>query len=64
MAVLNDAAPKCAICGQPVEIDVSKTDSNGAAVHKNCYVAKVGARKKQRENPKAHQDTNDSGPRP
>jgi hypothetical protein len=35
------SAPICAICGKPVELENSKTDSNAEAVHEECYVAKV-----------------------
>jgi hypothetical protein len=38
-------APICVICGSPVEIETSKTDSNAEPVHEECYVAKVAARK-------------------
>ena len=30
----------CSICGKPVELEVSKTDSHGEAVHEECYPAR------------------------
>jgi hypothetical protein len=30
--------PYCAICEQPVNLEESKTDEHGHAVHENCYV--------------------------
>ena len=38
-------APLCAICGKPVEIEISKTDSNAEAVHEDRYAAKIAARR-------------------
>jgi len=29
----------CAICDKPVELETSKTDEQGRAVHEECYVA-------------------------
>jgi hypothetical protein len=37
--------PVCVICGKPVELETSKTDSNAEPVHEECYAAKVAARK-------------------
>ena len=33
--------PACAICNKPVQLETSKTDENGRAVHGECYVLKV-----------------------
>jgi hypothetical protein len=35
----------CAICGKPVEVEKSNTDSNGYAVHEECYAKKLAAKK-------------------
>lgn len=37
--------PLCSICGKPVELETSKTDSNAQAVHKECYARKIESRK-------------------
>jgi hypothetical protein len=31
----------CAICRQPIDLKTSKTDSEGEAVHEDCYVHKM-----------------------
>jgi len=36
--------PYCAICEQPVNLEESKTDEHGHAVHENCYVWTVELR--------------------
>ena len=33
--------PACSICDKPVQLETSKTDENGKAVHGECYVLKV-----------------------
>jgi hypothetical protein len=33
--------PACAVCNRPVQLETSKTDENGKAVHGECYVLKV-----------------------
>jgi hypothetical protein len=38
-------APLCAICGNPVVLETSKTDSNAQAVHEECYARKIESRK-------------------
>jgi hypothetical protein len=38
-------APLCSICGKPVELETSKTDSNAEAVHEECYARKIESRK-------------------
>jgi hypothetical protein len=35
----------CVICGKPVDLKTSKTDSNAEAVHEECYLAKQAAKK-------------------
>jgi hypothetical protein len=40
--------PNCAICAQPVSLEVSKTDEHGQAVHENCYVWTVELKKPRR----------------
>jgi hypothetical protein len=44
-AIANQAAisppVSCAICGQPVALELCKTNENGRAVHEKCYIAKV-----------------------
>ena len=31
--------PLCPICNEPVELETSKTNEAGKAVHEDCYVA-------------------------
>lgn len=38
----------CAICRRPVNIEESKTDEHGHAVHENCYVWTVELKKPRR----------------
>jgi hypothetical protein len=33
--------PACTICNRPVQLETSKTDENGRAVHEECYVLKI-----------------------
>jgi hypothetical protein len=37
--------PLCSICGKPVVLETSKTDSNAQAVHEECYARKLAERK-------------------
>ena len=37
--------PLCAICKQPVSLESSKTDEYGSAVHEECYVSTLVAKK-------------------
>jgi hypothetical protein len=37
--------PLCSICHKPVELETSKTDHNGKAVHEECYSAQFSQRK-------------------
>jgi hypothetical protein len=39
---------RCAICSEPVNLEESKTDERGQAVHENCYVWTVELRKPRR----------------
>jgi hypothetical protein len=46
----------CSICGRRVNLETSKTDEDGQAVHEECYVRKIAAsvslsRKNQSKNP-------------
>lgn len=34
-------APLCSICGKPVELETSKTDSHAEAVHEEGYACKI-----------------------
>lgn len=36
--------PLCPICGKPIVLETSNTDSNGEAVHEECYAAKIAAK--------------------
>jgi len=36
----------CAICGNPVKLEESKTDERGKAVHESCYLTKMSGRVK------------------
>jgi hypothetical protein len=38
--------PICSVCNGPVELEISKTDDQGKAVHEECYVVKVTAKEK------------------
>ena len=40
--------PHCAICNESVNLEESKTDESGQAVHENCYVWTVELRKPRR----------------
>jgi hypothetical protein len=40
----------CAICKEPVNLEESKTDEHGRAVHENCYIWTV---KKSKDTSKA-----------
>jgi hypothetical protein len=37
-------SPTCPICHKPIEIESSKADEDGHAVHKDCYFLKVKTR--------------------
>jgi len=33
--------PTCSLCNEPVELETSKTDEDGKAVHEECYALKL-----------------------
>lgn len=37
--------PKCSICNKPVTLETAKTNELGRAVHEECYVLKVCAKR-------------------
>jgi predicted amidophosphoribosyltransferase len=37
--------PICSICGEPVNLQTATCDEHGKAVHEECYVQKILARK-------------------
>lgn len=37
--------PRCTICNQAVDLNESKADQDGHAVHEDCYVAALSAEK-------------------
>jgi hypothetical protein len=37
----RDGQPACRICGEPVNLQIAKSDEDGKAVHEECYVLKV-----------------------
>ena len=41
-------APRCAICNESVNLEESKTDERGKAVHENCYIWTVELKKPRR----------------
>ncbi len=36
----NTTPLQCAYCNQPLELETTKTDEDGRAVHEECYVSK------------------------
>jgi hypothetical protein len=42
---LPPLAPPCSICHKPVDLETSKTDSKGQAVHEWCYSAHIAQAK-------------------
>jgi len=36
-------APLCAVCNQPVPLELAKTDEAGRAIHDECYLHKVSS---------------------
>jgi hypothetical protein len=38
---LPPLAPLCSICHKPVDLETSKTDHQGKAVHESCYSARL-----------------------
>lgn len=45
MLTPNLHLPICGICKKPVELETSKTDEYGTAIHEECYASKVALRK-------------------
>jgi hypothetical protein len=37
-------SPLCCICHTPVQLEISKTDENGHAVHERCYLLRLRLR--------------------
>ena len=37
----NKHSPLCPICNELVELEKSKTDEHGKAVHEDCYIAAI-----------------------
>jgi hypothetical protein len=35
------STPLCPICDKPLELETSKTDENGRAVHEHCYIQQL-----------------------
>jgi hypothetical protein len=33
--------PTCSICNEPVELETTRSNENGKAIHEECYVLKV-----------------------
>ncbi len=40
----NFICPNCALCERPVQLETSKADEFGRAVHEECYVLKISSR--------------------
>ena len=50
-------SPLCFICQTPVELEISKTDENGRAVHERCYLLRLRQRQRTTEsNPSRQHD--------
>jgi hypothetical protein len=47
----NPLSPLCTICGKPVVLETTKTDSHGEAVHEECYVARKIVERKPPDTP-------------
>jgi hypothetical protein len=41
----NHWCPECVICQRSVELEESKTDEHGQAIHEECYVSKLMSKK-------------------
>jgi hypothetical protein len=35
--------PPCVVCGKPVQLESSKTDEHGQAIHELCYITRLVA---------------------
>jgi hypothetical protein len=44
----NTWLPRCAVCTEPVNLEESKSDEFGRAVHENCYIWTVELEKPRR----------------
>jgi len=42
-------SPLCFVCNTPVELEISKTDENGRAVHERCYLLRLRERQATNE---------------
>ena len=49
MVLLKNPGPICPLCGKAVELKTCKTDSNGTAVHEDCYVAEITAKRREEQ---------------
>lgn len=38
---VSKALPTCPVCNERVELETSKTDEHGQAIHEECYVRKL-----------------------
>jgi hypothetical protein len=43
--------PICPLCNEPVELETTKTNEDGEAVHEECYVLAVKARQPKPSRP-------------
>jgi hypothetical protein len=50
---MSGVIPTCSICQRPVEVESSKTDENGKAIHEDCYVSKLSQTRLGKRPPKA-----------
>lgn len=39
--MLRPRFPMCAICSEPVDLRIAKTNDEGQAVHEECYLVKM-----------------------
>jgi hypothetical protein len=39
--LIETKLPACALCNEPVQLETSKTDEDGKAIHEECYVRKL-----------------------
>jgi len=40
-SALGKIAPSCSVCNEPVQLEKSKTDERGLAVHEECYLRRI-----------------------
>jgi len=43
VSISTSSAPLCAVCNQPVPLELAKTDEAGRAIHDECYLHKVSS---------------------